>query len=532
MRTRTEPEHAHDALVPRERLESLLAAVSTIGSDLDLQGVLHRVTQAAADLADARYAALGVVAEDGTLAQFVTVGLDEPARRRIGPLPHGLGLLGELIRHPEPLRLPDLRRHPASYGFPPHHPPMTSFLGVPVRVRDRVFGNLYLTDKRSGVFDERDEALVQALAGAVGVHVENVRLMARTSRRERTAAAAAEVTTSLLSGAEPAAVLARVAECMGDLVGSDLGVIAVEHARGLLVDASWGRPPSPRGLPRPVQAALLDGGGPRLLTPDVLTGVWPGATLDAAAVVPLGAGVCLAARTAPAAPFSPDEMAELASFAGQASLAMELAQRRRDAERLSVLADRDRIARDLHDQVIQRVFATGMQLESVVRAISEPGPQERVRRAVDDLDDTIRQIRSTIYALGPVRAAAGPGLRARLLESVDAAEDALGFPPAVRLSGLLDAVPEELSEHVVSVLREGLSNAARHAHASHVEVDVTAFDEVVVRVVDDGVGVPSSGRRSGLANLEERAHLAAGSCEVRHRPNGGTELLWRAPIRD
>ncbi|MGZ6792667.1 MAG: GAF domain-containing protein, partial [Mycobacteriales bacterium] len=365
---------------PGDRLDGLLAAVATISSDLDLQVVLRRIAEAAADLVDARYAALGVVGTEGTLTQFVTVGLSGEEAARIGPLPSGLGLLGELIRNPEPLRLGDLNAHVAAHGLPPGHPPMTSFLGVPIRVRDRVFGNLYLTDKRSGDFTAADEDLLLGLAAAVGVTVDNARLLERSQRRERAAAATAEITTSLLSGAEPETVLELAAERAGDLVAADLGVIALQHGERLLVEVSWGPgSTAPTGqLTRqgPI-GQVLDSGEPALFAPGELDHVWPGVPLVQAIAVPLGAGVCVAARKRPGPPFAREEVAELTAFAAQATVALELAQRRRDGERLSVYADRDRIARDLHDLVIQRLFATGMQLEGVLRQIAEPAAQDR-----------------------------------------------------------------------------------------------------------------------------------------------------------
>ncbi|MCW2601178.1 MAG: histidine kinase [Frankiales bacterium] len=522
------------AVVQRDRMKALLEAVTTISGELDLQVVLRRIAEAAALLVDARYAALGVIATDGSLAQFVTVGLDEEQTERIGPLPHGLGLLGELIRHPQPLRLPDLRAHPSSYGFPANHPPMTTFLGVPIRVRGQVFGNLYLTDKRSGEFDDGDEALVLGLAAAVGITVENARLYEGSQRRERAAAATTEITTSLLSGAEPETVLELAAERAGALLAADLGLIALHYGSRLLIEVSWGpAKSSPAGTltaDGPL-GAVLDSGEPRVFEPRQLSHVWPGIELGAAVAVPLGAGVCVAARASPGLPFTAEEVAELTSFAAQATVALELAQRRRDTERLSVYDDRDRIARDLHDLVIQRLFATGMQLEGAVRQIADPVPQGRVRQAVDDLDQTIREIRSSIYALQHEPHLDSPSLRARVLEVVDAGEELLGFAPSLRLSGLLDTtVPEHLVDDVVCVLREALSNAARHAKATAVSVLVEASDDVVVRVVDDGVGVPLGGRRSGLRNLAERAALAGGRFAAQPGATGGTDLLWRAPL--
>ena len=229
---------------------------------------------------------------------------------------------------------------------------------------------------------------------------------------------------------------------------------------------------------------------------------------------------------------APRLLGELQAFAGNASLALELAERRRDAERLVVLEDRDRIARDLHDLVIQRLFATGMQLENAIRLIENPAAVQRVRLAVDELDTTIREIRSTIYALQAEPGQAATNLRTRLLEVVDAGAEQLGFAPSVRLSGLVDtAVPAALAEHLLAVLREALSNAARHAGAHRVVVDLHVDDGVRLVVRDDGCGIAADdSRRSGLANLAERAAQLGGTFEVGTGPGGGTELCWVAPL--
>ncbi|MEO6203865.1 MAG: GAF domain-containing protein, partial [Mycobacteriales bacterium] len=263
-------------VVPAERLQGLLDAVSLVGSELDLQVLLRSIAQAAADLVDARYGALGVLAPDGTLAQFVTVGLDDEQAAAIGPRPRGKGILGELIRHPVPLRTEDLGAHPSAVGFPAGHPPMRSFLGVPVRVHGTVYGNLYLTDKRHGEFDAADEALTAGLAAAVGISVDNARLYEQARRRERASAAAGEITTSLLGGAEPEEVLELVAEKAAELIGAEVGLIAFQHKERLLVEVSWGAPPRALPVNGPI-AVLLSAQEPCLLNPDVGQELWPGA---------------------------------------------------------------------------------------------------------------------------------------------------------------------------------------------------------------------------------------------------------------
>ncbi|HWG92813.1 MAG TPA: GAF domain-containing protein, partial [Mycobacteriales bacterium] len=315
----------------RDRVGGLLEAVLAVGSDLDLQTVLRRIVDAAVRLADARYGALGVVGRDGFLSQFLTVGVDDETAARIGDLPHGHGILGLLIRDPHPLRLDDLREHEASYGFPPHHPPMGSFLGVPVRVRDEVFGNLYLTEKRGGGgFDAEDESVVLALAAAAGVAIENARLYAEAQRRQRWVAASAEISTALLSGTEPEDVLPLIAERAAALAGAETGVVAVARhgalevevavgpAAGLLAGRRVGGPGSPlddvRASGEP--AVLTAADGPHLLTDDLVVG--------SAVVVPLGAGpgagLLVVAGPVDGAPVEGDSCTELQVFAAQATV--------------------------------------------------------------------------------------------------------------------------------------------------------------------------------------------------------------------
>ncbi len=518
--------------VPAERLQGLLDAVSLVGSELDLQVVLRSIAQVAADLVDARYGALGVLAPDGTLAQFVTVGLDEEQIAAIGAPPRGLGILGELIRHPVALRTEDLGALPAAVGFPAGHPPMHSFLGVPVRVHGKVFGNLYLTDKRSGEFDADDEALAAGLAAAVGISVDNARLYEQARRRERASAAVGEITTSLLGGADPEEVLELVAERVADLLGVDLGLIALRHEDRLLVEVSWGAAPYTHLPTDGPLALLLAAQEPFLLEPATAQQLWPGTLAGPALAVPLGGGMVVAARGSSGLRFTDEELESIAGFARQATLALELAERRRDVERLMVLADRDRIARDLHDLVIQRLFATGLQLQSTVGQIDQGQAQQRVRQAVDDLDETVRQIRQTIYGLGHDPMVPTVGVRRRVLDLIDTAEELLGFAPHTRLTGAVDTdVPAEVAEHLLSVLQEALANVARHARASSVTVEVEVGDSLAVRVVDDGTGLVGDGRRSGLGNLADRAELLGGRFEVRTREEGGTALTWEVPLR-
>jgi signal transduction histidine kinase len=528
-----------DVRSTRDRVHALLEAVLAVGSDLDLQTVLRRITEAASTLADAQYAALGVIGEDGQLSQFLTVGIGEEEHARIGTLPRGRGILGLLIRDPRPLRLDDLGRDPAAFGFPPNHPPMTTFLGVPIRVRDSVFGNLYLTEKRGGSsFDEEDEAVVQALAAAAGVAIENARLYDAARRREGWLRASAEVSSALLGESDPEDVLHLVAQRARELSGAGTSFIALPVGDVLLVEVVDGEGAEQLlGTRLPLSTSpcgqVLAGGAPQLLLGVEARGVLAAAPVGSALVVPLASRGVLVVTTPDGTPsVEPAIVTELSTFAAQAAVGLEVAEHRRDAQRLVVFEDRDRIARDLHDLVIQRLFATGMQLESAARLVERPEAATRVRRAVDDLDTTIREIRSTIYALQNEPSDERVSLRSRLFDVIDAGAEQLGFAPAVRLSGLVDtSVRPELADHLQAVLREALSNAARHAGARRVEVVLEVGDEVQLAVRDDGKGLPEGDhRRSGLANLAERAALVGGTFRAMARPEGGTELVWTAPL--
>ncbi|MFI0938440.1 GAF domain-containing protein [Streptomyces sp. NPDC021020] len=536
----------------RDQVQALLDAVLAVGSDLDLQTVLRRIVASAVELVDARYGALGVLGEEGGIRQFVTVGMDEQDVARIGHYPRGEGILGLLIREPFPLRLPDLSEHPASSGFPPGHPPMRSFLGAPVRVRDRVFGNLYLTDKHGGrQFDADDEAVLLTLAAAAGVAIDNARLYEDARRRQRWLSASGELTRSLLSGEETSRVLPVLAETVREMADADLVTLAlpVRGTGDLVIEAAAG--PSAeavRGLAlgATTLAAKVFGSGEPLASdalsadPRAQGGSASVVELGPAFFVPLGGGaetlgVLQVARTVDGQPFSEAVLEMISGFAGQAALALRIAEHRRTSEQLLVLDERDRIARDLHDLAIQRLFASGLTLQAALGRIADrPAAAERVERVVDDLDETIRIIRSTIFGLGRRGRREESGLRARLLGEIDTASEALGFAPTLRMSGLLDTlVPAGVAEHLLAVLREALSNAARHAGATAVDVAAEVSDASVrLRVADDGRGIaPEATRRSGLANARTRAEELDGALTLAPGPSGsGTVLEWAVPL--
>ncbi|MEU6944438.1 GAF domain-containing protein [Streptomyces sp. NPDC046316] len=538
----------------RDRLNGLLEAVMSVGRELDLPQVLRGIVEAAVTLVDAEYGALGVIGDDRKLSEFLPIGIGDDLREQIGDLPSGHGILGELIRNPQPLRLSELSEHPASYGFPPHHPPMHSFLGVPIRVRDEVFGNLYLTEKRGGVdFDAEDEAVVTTLAVAAGIAIENARLYEEGRIRQRWLAASSDFTSALLSGAEESQVLDGMLEQAVDIAGADMGVFYLmgtggelrgSLARGEGADAHRGVVlPSSEGTL--AAAAIMEEDG--LVTvadvacdervtvqPERWKGFGPAVAVTVGTKERLS-GVLILARRSGRSPFVGAEIAALPGFAGQAALALELADRRRDAEQVVLLEDRDRIARDLHDLAIQRLFATGMTLQSARRFVEHPEAADRLARAIDDLDTTIKIIRSTIFGLrdhGTVGTA--PKLRSRIVTAVESAASTLGFAPALRMEGLLDTdVPPEVADEVIAVIGEALTNVARHARARGAEVAILAADGVLaVTVSDNGVGIPDGRPHSGLRNLSERADRLGGSLSVfaRAEPRNGTVLEWRIPL--
>ncbi len=539
---------------PENLPPALAAGVRAAAAGEHLEATLRAIVEAAVAHADATYGALGVLTRDGRrLDRFVIVGMDDGAREGIARLPAGEGLLGLLVQHPEPLRLADLSTHPASVGFPPGHPPMQSFLGVPVCVRDAVFGHLYLTEKRSGgAFTEADEEAVLALAAVAGLAVENARLAEAAERRRAWVQAATEVSTALLSGQDPREVLLTVAEravALSDADGGSLLVAQEGDDEALTIVASAGRM---SGRLEGVRVPLEDTHVGRVhrtgvgelvedVSADPVLGRHAEVAVEisrgarSAVIVPLGPslGTLACLRRADREPFDTEVLEDLSAFAAQAALALELARSQRRERRLQVQADRDRIARDLHDHVVQRIYATALSLDRVGRALEDVDPYAalRVGRSVDELDATMQQIRSAIFGLQDDAAPAG--LAAGLADTVRQVTDGSGVQPGLRLRGDLDGLPSGLATDLMAVVRELVTNVVRHAGASRVEVTVEAEDDaggspVTVRVADDGRGLPEVTVRSGLANLAERAERRGGRLTAAGGP-AGTEVTWTVP---
>ncbi|MFC1439372.1 GAF domain-containing protein [Streptacidiphilus sp. N1-10] len=583
-------ERLHAVAAVNDRMRELLEAVVSVSSGLDLHATLQRIAAAAADLADAEYAAVGVLAPHTSgLVDFIHVGLTDEEAARIGHYPEGRGLLGAIIEDPRPLRLDDLTTDPRSVGVPPGHPVMHSFVSVPIRVRDEVFGNLYVTEKRGAgttppeppraSFSTEDQQVMEALAAAAGVAIANARLYEEGRRRERWIAGAGEVTTVLLTSEDAHAALTIAAEQVRDLAAAALGMILlptgdgglrVSHAAGEAADFVVGE-----HVPASDQVALLmdgqnviieDLGSDPRVSSRIAKAFGPSMALPMKSAGRILGAVAVWRRSG-RPPFSEDEVQLAAAFAGQAALALRLAEGQQDQQRLAVYQDRDRIARDLHDLVIQRLFATGMMLESAARKAQVPEVGSRIGKAVDELDATIQEVRTTIYALQHDDTPADADLRGRILREAKQAAGPLGFKPSVGFVGPVETmVSERIGRQLIAALREALSNAARHARAATVAVNVdttahiddegrlttgrdafelpegadlsTALREagagrpaVLLTVLDDGIGIPEGGRRSGLRNLADRATALGGAAWHQPGPDGkGTLLSWTAPL--
>ncbi len=540
----------------RDKMDGLLEAVLAVASGLELDATLRRIVQAAIDLGEATYGALGVIADDGSLAEFVYLGIDGETKQQIGHLPKGHGLLGFVIDEAKPVRLADISRHPASVGFPPCHPPMRSFLGVPIRVRDEVFGNLYLTEKRGESFTDDDEVVVQALAAAAGIAIENAHLYEQARIRQQWQAATSEVTTELLGGTDPVDALNLIASRALELTGSDLTLLALpgpgrldvgrageEEADQLTIAVCSGARSAELTGTRISVADSLPGAVYRDRTPrsvpELVLGEDGEYRLGPTLVVPLRArertsGVLMAVRNPGSVPFELAQLPVVASFADQAALALQLAAQQRTAREIDVLADRDRIARDLHDHVIQRLFAVGLAMQSTHRRARSPELQRRIGDSIDQMHEIVHEIRTAIFDLhGGEAGQQGVRLRHRLYDSIAELTDDTAIHPTVSLSGPLDSIPFLFAEHAEAVVRETVGNVVRHTRASGVSVSVAVKDDVLrIVVTDDGAGIgDATGGFGGLRNLRDRAEKAGGTFRVETREEGGTRVEWSAPLR-
>jgi signal transduction histidine kinase len=536
-------------MTAQQRLRQLLKASHSIVQELSLSAVLRRLVATAKDVSGAKYAALGVIGGDGTLEQFLHVGMEDDTVRAIGELPKGRGVLGALIDNPKPIRLSRISEDPRSSGFPDGHPPMTTFLGVPIRSRDVVFGNLYLTDRADGgPFTAEDEELVLALAATAGTAIENARLYEESRRRQEWLRASGEISRQLLDPeADYAETLHEIATSVKRLASADVVTLVTptrDHPVQLEVIIATGAAERELiGIRYPTEnsiawRAMQDGQGVRLAFvdqhPDVYLHLRPYVPVSQAMALPLRGeagprGAIVAGRLIPHAPFTASDLDMAGTFAGQAAIALELNDARAVQQRLGVLEDRDRIARDLHDHVIQRLFAAGLSLQSIAATVEDDTLHERLSRTVGELDETIRQIRTKIHEL---QEDSSQSLRGTALAVVDQLAPLLPARPDVSLIGPLDSISDEaIIADVEAVLRESLTNVTKHAHSTQVRVRIQAGKQRLhLTVMDNGVGLGHSTRRSGLDNLSRRAERQGGYLEVGDSAEGGLRLRWSIPI--
>jgi len=542
-------DRAQEVMATQGRLRGLLHAHQVITGGLSLPVVLLRIAEAARELVGARYAALGVLAPEGGLAEFVHTGMSDGLVAEIGHLPQGKGLLGALVDHPEPIRLARIADDPRSCGFPPGHPPMNSFLGVPIRIRDEVFGNLYLAESTRGAFSADDEELVGALAATAAAVIDNARLYEAARARGEWLQASAAITRRLLStDVDDANTLRLIADHAREVARADVVTVQLpdddtDDGGSLCVEVAVGADAGGRcGRRTPLEGSLsgqvFTTGTPLRVTCLDERPPLGAPALDAGPVllVPLlGSqtvhGVLTAARRHDRPSFTAEDLDLATGFANQAAVALELARARADQQRAALLDERERIAADLHDHVIQRLFASGLSLQALAATLGPGRATDRVLATVADLDATISQIRTAIFALQQVPQTPLRGLRARLLDVVDDVTPALGFDPTVRFSGLVDTLPDAVADDLLAVLREALTNTARHADATSADVDLTASpDRVTLEVRDDGIGIGQTTRRSGLANLHHRADHHRGTLTLRSAGTSGTDLTWSVPL--
>lgn len=527
------------AKVASARLRGVLDAVATMSSDLSLDGLLDRILLQAGELVGAQRGYLDVLdrRSDRRIGSFAAYGIQAPS----GDLPLGRQVLVDLLDQSaaRPGRVVGPRKD------------LMAFIGVPIRIHDFLFGNLYLFDKKSDHgFSPEDEEVARALASAAGVVIENSRLYEQGERQRMWLEAASEITTSLLSPVTRPTALQLVTDRAREVSSADFVSLLMPHDQyTLIVEAVSGIPPAGvLGESVNIEHSLA-GDAVRLretiVVPDTdfdpryepnKTPGWP--KLGSLMVLPLHSGSDIGVLIVGWLKGRRTDRWELdpavpQQFADQAALVLQVARAQADQARLAVFEDRDRIGRDLHDLVIQRLFGIGLMLDNTTKLIASEVAVDRLSTAIDDIDETIKDIRRTIFALSA--AADSTDLRAELEQMMEHASKLLGFAPELRLNGAVDTlIPEDIREHLLAVLGEALSNIVRHAEAScvAVTVDVDVDDDIGLTVRDDGVGIGDGSPGNGLRNIRERAALLGGTCEVDSDSHGGTLIRWRVPRRE
>jgi signal transduction histidine kinase len=540
-----------ELLAARDQMEQLLELVVDVGSDLDLGMTLRRTITAAMKLTGAAFGGIGVRGPDGTFSEFLHTGIDDETVEKIGHLPQGKGVLGFVLNQPDAVRLDDLTSHDAVVGFPEHHPPMRAFLGVPITIRGKLFGSLYLAAlEPEQTFGESDEIAVRALASAAGFAIENAQLFERQRASAQWMKASREITTALLSGVDPhVRPLQLIADRARELTDAEQAIVLVptdpdlplDEIDTLIVSTAVGRNARQViGQCVPVDGSTTGGvfrSGAPVITESFRHPI--AAFTDVgerpAIVMPLRSheaviGVIAVARNAQQPPFGEGYLALMGDFADHAAIALTLSAAREHARELSLLADRERIAHDLHDHVIQRLFAAGMDLQGTIARSRSPDITNRLSRTLDSLQNTIDDIRATIFKLKSTPNL-GPGPRQRIQDAVRELTETRDIATTLQFSGPMTVVSAELAEHAEAVVMEAISNTLRHSGATTLRIEVAVEDDLSIDVVDNGRGIPADNqRRSGLANLNRRADQVGGSCEISSPPSGGTRVRWTAPL--
>ncbi|MFF0526767.1 GAF domain-containing protein [Nocardia amikacinitolerans] len=541
----------------RDQMDRLIEAMLVVTAGLDLDNTLRTIVHTAIELVDSRYGALGVRETDKTskeLAEFVYEGIDDRTRVLIGDLPRGHGVLGLLFEQPKPIRLADMSTHPSSVGFPANHPPMKTFLGVPVQVRGEIFGNLYLTEKSGGQeFTEDDEVVVQALAAAAGIAIANARLYEESRIRQQWLEATQDVAAVVLAGGDPGEVLELITARALALTGSSCAYLALpedpdvpsEEVGELVVASAAGLDAHEIvGQRIPVHGSVTGAAfrGEQYIPAEEPSSVPWTRELDlpveygAVSTSPLRAGqsVIGVLATLHSAEMPPMDVAGhtmMTGFANQAALALQLANTQRRMRELDVVSERDRIARDLHDHVIQRLFAVGLSLQGTAQRARTPEVRSRLSETINDVQAIVQDIRHSIFDLHSSSAAEAPVLRKRLHAVVAEMTADTDLRTSIRLAGPVSVLTPTMFDHVEAVLREALSNVVRHAQASAVSIKLTIGNDVTLEVTDNGIGLPEDlARRSGLANMAARTHESGGSFDAGKAPDGGTVIRWSVPL--
>jgi signal transduction histidine kinase len=535
----------------RDRMDELIEAILAITSGLDLDETLHTIVRTAISLVDARYGALGVFSRDRHLDNFVQQGIDAATRERIGRLPRGHGVLGLMYDPPHTVRLTDLTTHPAAVGFPPNHPPMHSFLGVPVRIRNDVLGNLYLTEKSGGQpFTEDDEVIVEALAAAAGIAIDNARLYESVRAREDWTAATRDITTEFLAGAPTTDVLTHLTDRARALTCSGWACLALapdpddpDVSSGELEITEWS---GPAGGFEPGQLLSTEGTvvGGVLHGPTAATFDDPGSCDLATSfpeagpvlIAPLHTpdariGVLVLLRTTGSAPFSAEIADLVTGFTDQVAMAMQLARAQRRMQVIDILTDRDRIAHDLHDHVIQQLFAIGLTLQGTIPRTQSAQVRERLTGVVNDLQDVVQEIRTSIFELhgGDRR---GAQLRERIEWAIRQQCAHTTVRTALRVDGPLSVIGPDLADHAETVAREAVADALRHPGTSMVEIAIGVADDLTILITDDGAPEPGRAHSPVLTDLRRRAERSGGrfTAGPASPTATGTRVFWSAPL--